>query len=75
MWYNNIKERDSMNSKNIQKIINETSFTMEVEGLILTPDEKDNIRKVLSGEIPFTAQLNKYIENAKHIGGIANATY
>jgi len=53
---------------NIQKIIDETSFTMEVEGFILTPEEKDNIRKVLSGEIPFAVQLHKYIDNAKRIG-------
>ena len=63
-----------MSSKDIQKIIDETSFTMEVEGFILTPEEKDNIRKVLSGEIPFAEQLKKYIDNAKRVGELANAT-
>ena len=33
-----------MSDKTIQKIIDETSFTMEVEGFILTPEEKDDIR-------------------------------
>ena len=63
-----------MSDKAIQKIIDETSFTMEVEGFILTSEEKDDIRKVLSGEIPFAEQLQKYIDNAKRIGELANAT-
>jgi len=63
-----------MSSKDIQKIIDETSFTMEVEGFILSSDEKETIRKVLSGEIPFAEQLKKYIDNAKRIGELANAT-
>jgi len=63
-----------MSKKTIQKIIDETSFTMEVEGFILTPEEKDDIRKVLNGEIPFAEQLKKYIDNAKRIGEAAHAT-
>ena len=63
-----------MSSKDIQKIIDETSFTMEVEGFILTSEEKENIRKVLSGEISFAEQLKKYIDNAKRVGELANAT-
>ena len=60
-----------MSSKEIQKIIDETSFTMEVEGFILSSEEKDAIRKVLSGEVPFAEQLKKYIDNAKRIGELA----
>ena len=63
-----------MSSKDIQKIIDETSFTMEVEGFILSSEEKETIRKVLNGEIPFAEQLKKYIDNAKRIGELANAT-
>ena len=63
-----------MSNKDIQKIIDETSFTMEVEGFILSPEEKETIRKVLIGEIPFAEQLKKYIDNAKRIGELANAT-
>ena len=63
-----------MSSKDIRKIIDETSFTMEVEGFILSSEEKEIIYKVLSGEIPFAEQLKKYIDNAKHIGELANAT-
>jgi len=63
-----------MIDKNIQKIINETAFSMEVEGFVLTSDEKDDIEKVLNGEVPFAEQLQKYIDNAKRIGELANAT-
>lgn len=63
-----------MSKNDIEKIIDETSFSMEAEGFILTSEEKDDIRKVLSGEIPFAEQLQKYIDNAKRIGELANAT-
>jgi len=65
-------ECDTMSNKEIQKIIDETSFTMEVEGFILTSEEKDTIRKVLSGEVSFADQLKEYIENAKRIGALSN---
>ena len=63
-----------MSNKDIQKIIDETAFSMEAEGFVLTSDEKEDIKKVLSGEVPFADQLKKYIDNAKHIGELANAT-
>jgi hypothetical protein len=56
-----------------EKIIEKTVFTMEVEGFILPPEEKDTLRKVLSGEISYAEQLQKYIDNAKRIGELANA--
>ena len=62
-----------MSKRKIQNIIEETSFTMEVEGFVLTSEEKDNILKVLSGEVSFADQLNEYISNAKRIGGLSNA--
>ena len=62
-----------MSDKTIQKIIDETSFSMEVEGFILTSEEKNDIRKVLSGEIPFAEQLQKYINDAKSVGELAHA--
>jgi len=62
-----------MSGKEIDKMIEKTSFTMEVEGFILTTEEKDNLRKVLNGEISYADQLKIYIENAKRIGELANA--
>ena len=57
----------------INKIINETVFTMSVEGFVLPEDEKSALRKVLSGDIPFTVQLEEYIQNAKMAGAITHA--
>ena len=75
LWYNIIvKWGVNMSSKDIQKIIDETAFTMEVEGFVLTSDEKENIQKVLNGEVSFAEQLQRYIDNAKRIGELANAT-
>ena len=36
-----------MIDKDIQKIIDETAFSMEVEGFVLTSDEKDDIESYL----------------------------
>ena len=62
-----------MSNKEIEKIIEKTSFTMEVEGFILTPEEKNDLWKVLNGEVAYAEQLKKYIDNAKRIGELANA--
>lgn len=64
-----------MNKQDIQKIIDETTFSMEVEGYILPIEEKETIRKVLNGNISFTDQLKKYIDDAKLRGGLSNASY
>ena len=53
-----------MSNKDIQKTINETAFSMEVSGFVLTSDEKDDIKKVLGSEVSFADQLKKYIESA-----------
>jgi translation elongation factor EF-Ts len=63
-----------MSNKEIEKILEKTSFTMEVEGFILTSEEKDDLRRVLNGETSYAEQLKKYIDNAKRIGELANAT-
>ena len=57
-----------MSNKDTQKIIDETAFSMEAEGFVLTFDEKEDIKKVLNGEASFAEQLQKYIDNAKRIG-------
>jgi hypothetical protein len=68
-------ERDNMSIQEIEKIIDKTVFTMEVEGFVVTDEEKDTLRKVLNGEISFDEQLQKYIEEAKRIGEESNAKY
>ena len=57
----------------IQRIIDETAFSMEVEGLTLPENEKIILRKVLIEDIPFDVQLGRYIENAKRAGGVTSA--
>ena len=59
-----------MDKKEIQQIVDETEFSMEVEGFILPDDEKENIKKVLNGTVSFEEQLKKYIDSAKRAGGI-----
>jgi hypothetical protein len=56
----------------IQKIIEETVFSMEVEGYSLTLKETEDIRKVLIGEVPFVDQLKEYVDSAKRAGGLPN---
>jgi len=61
-----------MSEHTVNKIINETVFTMWVEGFVLPDEEKVTLRKVLLGEISFAAQLERYIHNAKLVGETAN---
>ena len=60
-----------MSNHTIQKIIDETVFTMWVEGYAVSDEERDILQKVLLGDIPFSVQLERYIQNAK----MAGATY
>ena len=60
-----------MSEQSIQKIIDETVFTIWVEDYALPEEEKATLRKVLSDDIPFSVQLERYIQNAK----VADAAY
>lgn len=62
-----------MSEKTIDRIIDETSFSMEVEGFLIPEDEKAVLRKVLNGDISFSEQLKKYIDEAVRVGGSSNA--
>ena len=42
-----------MREEQIERITNETAFTMWVEGFVMPEAELTTIRRVLSGEIPF----------------------
>ena len=61
-----------MSEKMVQKIMDETIFTMWAEGFVLTDDEKSTLRKVLLGEIPFTTQLEQYIQDAELMGEVSH---
>jgi len=57
-----------MSEQAVQKIMNETIFTMWAEGFVLPDEEKATLRKVLLGEIPFAVQLEHYILSASAAG-------
>lgn len=48
--------------------IKEASSSLEVEGLYMTDVEKDNLRKVLSGEFSFSDLVSRYVTDAKKLG-------
>jgi hypothetical protein len=56
----------------IQNIIDNPVFSMEMSGFTVTDEEKETIRKVLNGEIPYEEQLRTYIEEAKRRGARYN---
>jgi len=57
-----------MSKHAVEKIIDETVFTMWAEGFVLPDEEKATLRQVLLGEIPFAVQLERYIQSAKFVG-------
>ena len=61
-----------MSEQSIQKIIDETVFTMWAEGFVVSDEEKFTLRKVLSGDNPLAIQLERYIQSAKRVGSIAH---
>jgi len=61
-----------MSEQSLQKIMDETVFTMWAEGFVLSDEEKETLRKVLLGEISFAVQLEQYIKNAKMVGELVH---
>ena len=57
-----------MSEQTVQKIMDETLFTMWAERFVLPDEEKATLRKVLLGEIPFAVQLEHYIQSARLAG-------
>ena len=51
-----------MTKLTIEKIINETVFSMEVEGYILLVEEKETIQEVLKGNIAFSLKATVYFD-------------
>ena len=62
-----------MDANKLEKIISNTVFTMEMEGFVVTEEEKNTLRDVLCGKSSFPAQLQKYLEEARLLGGAINA--
>jgi len=52
----------------IDRIIRNTSFSMEVEGFYIPLAQKEDWRKVLAGELDSQVLMNQYIEKARRYG-------
>ena len=52
----------------IDRIIRNASFSMEVEGFHIPPAQKEDWRKVLAGELDSQALMNRYLEKARRYG-------
>ncbi|HIW75057.1 hypothetical protein [Gordonibacter sp.] len=57
-----------MTDQQMETHIKEASSSLEVEGLYMTDVEKDNLRKVLSGEFSFSDLVSRYVTDAKKLG-------
>lgn len=57
-----------MTSREMEKHINEAASSLEVEGLIMTEEERENLRKVGREEITFTDLVAKYVARGNALG-------
>ena len=55
---------------NMENIFNETVFTMEAEGFVMTDKDKSVLLDVLHDKVPYEEQRQIYIEKAKDRGGL-----
>lgn len=53
-----------------QEIINDVNATMRLEGLPLTKDEKEMLRRCLEGESSFEIERTKILKEIRSINGI-----
>ena len=57
-----------MTEQQMNKYIEEAASSLAVEGMIMTDNEKENLRKIGRGELTFPELINSYIAEAKEIG-------
>lgn len=57
-----------MTTLEVDKIINNVTFTMEVEGFHIPAEQKEEWRNVLTGKTDYKQLLLKYLEDAKQVG-------
>jgi hypothetical protein len=51
-----------MTAQDTERIINEVAHSLSVEGLTMTEEEKENLRRVARGELTYQELLAAYIE-------------
>ncbi|BAK44785.1 hypothetical protein [Eggerthella sp. YY7918] len=57
-----------MTEQQMNEYIEEAASSLAVEGMIMTDNEKENLRKIGRGELTFSELINRYIAEAKEIG-------
>ena len=57
-----------MTAQQMEIHINEAASALEVEGLHMTEEERENLRKVGRGEITFSDLIAQYVAEAKALG-------
>jgi hypothetical protein len=55
------EDETGMSDAQVEKVLANTRFTMEMEGFTVDMELEDNIRKILTGEL----RLEDYIESVK----------
>ena len=66
-----IKSTNNTTSKHtidIDRIIRNSSFSMEVEGFHIPPEQQDEVRRVLTGELDADELRQSYIAEAERHG-------
>jgi len=53
---------------NVERIIRNACFSMEVEGFSIPPEQKTDLRRVLTGEMNANALRMSYIAKARRYG-------
>ena len=54
-----------MSTKEMENIILEVEHSLAVENLIMSNEEKDNLRRVWDGEITFSELISSYVTQAQ----------
>jgi len=52
----------------VERIISNTAFSMEAEGFDIPPEQKEDWRKVLMGEMDVQVLMKGYLEKARRYG-------
>ena len=52
----------------IDRIIRNTAFSMEVEGFYISPEQKEDWCRVLVGEIDSQVLMDRYLDKARRCG-------
>ena len=61
-------ERDTMTELQMERVIEETASALAVEGLVMSREERENLRRVARGELAYSDLVNLYAGRARQLG-------